>query len=437
MALELTQATQFSIKKLVIISKLGNIDIQNIFQELNIFDSILIPCISGNVLIADSLGLSSKLLFDGSEYLDVDISKSNETGFTNIQKRFRIYKQSDRTNSNQNSELYVLHFVSDEMVYSEQQKINQSYTGTYSQIALSVLQDYLKVNLNKVNVEKTEGIHSVVIPLLSPIDTMNWLTRRSVGRDKLADFIFFENKFGFNFKSLSTIYQTAPTLNIKFQPKNLVPELQDEFLGVTDFKFSSTFDILENIKNGYYSNRFIGFDILTRTLVQTDLGLLNNYKGAHLNKTPNVFSSPNREGKDPGQMPFSKVSLYPFQYFRTTQAYTKQNDPSTANLIDNTHTYIPQRKAILNNLLQRRVTINLPGNFGISSGFILNLEVQNYSLHTDGGDKDKTDKSLSGKYLVIGARHIIRPSKHETVCELVADSRDSGFVASNNLNVSK
>jgi hypothetical protein len=436
MALELAQATQFSIKKLVIISKVGVIDIQNIFQELNIFDSVLIPCMSGNVLIADSVGLSSKLLFDGSEYLDIDISKSNETGLTNIKRKFRIYKQSNRTNSNQNSQTYVLHFVSEEMVYSQQQKINQSYKGTYNEIAISVLQDYLKIAVDKLRVDKTEGIHSVIVPLLSPIETLNWLTRRSIGIDKLADFLFFENKMGFNFKSLSTIYKTAPTLNIKFQPKNVKDEVSGEFLGITEFNFSSTFDILDNMKNGYYSNRFIGFDILTRKIVETDLGLSDNYKGNHLNKTPNAFSSQNREGKDPSQMPLSKVSLYPFQYLRKTDVYVNLNDSSTSNLIDDTHTYIPQRKALLNNLLQRRVTINLPGNFAISSGFILNLEVQNYGLHVDGGDKDKTDKSLSGNYVIIGARHIIRPSKHETICELVSDSSNNDFVPFN-VNVVK
>ena len=36
-------------------------------------------------------------------------------------------------------EIYILYFASDEMVYSEKQKINQSFTGTYSDIVNVVL----------------------------------------------------------------------------------------------------------------------------------------------------------------------------------------------------------------------------------------------------------------------------------------------------------
>ena len=144
MSFEIKQTTQFEIKKLAIVSKFGTIDVSGVFAELNIFDSILMPCMSGNIAIKDSVGLSKRLLFDGSEYLIVNISKSGETNSTNILKNFRIYKQTDRKNVNQNTEMYILHFVSEEMVYSEQQKVNQHYSGTYDQIAVSVLSKYLK-----------------------------------------------------------------------------------------------------------------------------------------------------------------------------------------------------------------------------------------------------------------------------------------------------
>ena len=65
MSLSLSQTTQFQINELAIVTKGGKLDIQNLFDELNIFDSILQPCMSGNVLITDAIGLSSKLLLDG------------------------------------------------------------------------------------------------------------------------------------------------------------------------------------------------------------------------------------------------------------------------------------------------------------------------------------------------------------------------------------
>jgi hypothetical protein len=60
--LQVAQSTQFVINELKIISKKGEIDISGIFDEINIFDSLFNPCITGNILIKDSI--EAKLYFD-------------------------------------------------------------------------------------------------------------------------------------------------------------------------------------------------------------------------------------------------------------------------------------------------------------------------------------------------------------------------------------
>ena len=87
----------------------------------------MLPVLSGNILIADSIGLSGKLLFDGSEVIQIDITKDQDGQIAAFKEAFRIYKQTDRKNLNQNSEKYILHFVSDELMFSDQQRVNQSY----------------------------------------------------------------------------------------------------------------------------------------------------------------------------------------------------------------------------------------------------------------------------------------------------------------------
>ena len=52
---------------------------------------------SGDIFITDALGLSSKLMFDGSESLLIDISKTEDSDVGRFKKAFRIYKQSDRS----------------------------------------------------------------------------------------------------------------------------------------------------------------------------------------------------------------------------------------------------------------------------------------------------------------------------------------------------
>ena len=66
MTFAVKKSTQFHINELVLVTKGGNIDISAIYEELNIFDSLLSPVMTGNILIKDANGLSTKLIFDGS-----------------------------------------------------------------------------------------------------------------------------------------------------------------------------------------------------------------------------------------------------------------------------------------------------------------------------------------------------------------------------------
>jgi hypothetical protein len=426
MSIKISETTEYNIKKLSISSKVGEYDLSGMFDELNIFDSLLNPCMSGNILIKDAIGLLEKIYLDGSEFINVQITKSRNDSLdeiTSFDKSFRVYKISDRNPNSMTSESYILHFMSEEYIYSEQQKVEQSFEGNYHQMASIVLAKYLKVPIAEKRVgyiEKTRGLHSIVVPNLSPFDTINWLARRSINESGSPDFMFFQNKTGYNFISLSTMLQQQPLFRVNFSPKNLVNEISNELFGATSVKILSQFNLPETIKNGMYAGRFVGFDTLTRKIQIKEINFLDMYnKSNHANKYPNVNVSKNKDGKDASSMYKSKIVVYPFQSARANNTWTKENDPKTATLIDDTDNYVYQRKAIIYNLLQTRVQLTLPGNFVLSSGFNLQLD---FPPRNAGGQVDGVDDALNGKYIIIAARHMFKQNKHETVLEVATDS---------------
>jgi len=432
--IEISQSTQFKIRQLEIVSKVGTIDVSGIFDELNIYDSIMMPCMSGNIIIRDALGLSSRLYFDGSEYLNINIGKENEEDVTSFKKTFRIYRQSDRKNINQTSEMYVLHFVSEELIYSKQQKIIQTYTGNHHESAISILKDYLKVKqvVGKIGIiEPSKGIHTYNFPNMSPFEALNWLAQRAISNEGLSNFIFFQNKLGYNFVSLSKLITQNVLFDVNFNPKNLTPSVAQELIGARDVRIGEQHNLIDNIQNGVYAGTFIGFDPLTRKITTNKINFQDIYKKSkHANKNPNITAARNRDGLDGSQMYNSKISLYPFQSTRIDSSYTKSNDNITATIIDDTHNYIFQRRAIFKNLMQRKVQMVLPGNFTITSGLNLNLMMPSRAISDD--NSNPYDISLSGKYLIIGARHIIKYDKHETVVEVATDSSDRPLIDSSN-----
>jgi len=76
--------------------------------------------------------------------------------------------------------------------------------------------------------------------------------------------------------------------------------------------------------------------------------------------------------------------------------------------------------------MNKRIKLVMPGNFQLTSGFNLNVRVPDFSKKESGSENE--DRSLSGKYLIIATRHIIKYDMHETVLELATTSNETDFI---------
>ncbi len=434
MSLSVQKSTQFKVNELTIVTKAGPIDITKIYEELNIFDSILMPVISGNILIRDSVGLSGKLLFDGSESLLIDIVKDEKNpDIANFHKSFRIYKQSNRRNEGLNSESFTLHFVADELIFSDQQKINQSYQGTYAKVVGKILTDYLKVSENNLGgfYEETVGVRDIVIPNLKPLDAIDWCAKRSVDKKQSPNYMFFQNLTGFNFVSLSKLLTQEDLLNVKFEPKNQSKASGgnplSEISSARALEVVAQTDMIEKTRSGVNAGQFIGFDPLTRTTAKKQIGFGDVYAGMdHANDNANQSVIVNRAGVSSTEAYDSKKTMANFDAAKQLSNYIKKVEPTLASKLDNIENWLFQRKAIINNLMGKRIKLVMPGNFQLTSGFNINLEAPNFGKKEKGEDND--DPSISGKYIIVGSRQIIGYDKHETIIEVATTSTNNDFI---------
>ena len=415
--MDISQTTQYKIKDMSLITNYGNLDLRNIFVELNIFDHILQPCMSGTILVKDAVGLSSILKFDGSEYIKIDISKDSDE--LRINKMFHIYKQTDKSSQNLNSESYILYFVSDEFVYSQQQTLNNYVQGTYSDMAEYVLSKKLKLESSDYVVGNSFGVRKIVVPNLSPFETLIWCSKRAINDKNLSNFLFFENSYRYNFVSLTDLKNQDTVMDILFEPKNINREVSREFFGARDYEIISQFDYLDSIVSGVYSGTFIGFDPLTRVIVQQNISFDDMFKDKSMNKNYTPSQDTNKDGKFNTEMIGSRRVVYPTPIQRKNSTYIKNNDPSSLNLDETPQYFSYQRRALLTHLFSKRMKVALPGNFLLSSGLNVNLKKQKTSTYDP---EDTKDKTLYGKYLIVATRHIISNNKHDTIIEVVTDS---------------
>jgi hypothetical protein len=434
MSLEVKKSTQFKINELVIVTKAGNIDIASIYEELNIFDSLMMPVMSGTILIKDSIGLSGKLLFDGSETILIDIAKDKNSDIANFHKAFRIFKQSDRQNDGLNSEIYTLHFVSDELMYSDQKRINQSYELTNAQIIEKILLDYLKVPKNNLKgiINPTSGIKKVVIPNLRPLDAIDWIAKRSVDINQSPNFMFFQNTIGYNFASLSLLLSQPDILDVKFETKNQSGKNAiEEISSARALEVISQANEIEKTRSGVNASKFIGFDPLTRTVATKNISYGDHYNNMkHGNENPNFSQIKNRDGTNNTETYDANKSVAIFGAARQFSEYIKKKDPTSISKEENIENWLSQRKSIIKNLMTKRVKLTMPGNFQLTSGFNINLMAPDFAKKENGGDN--SDPSLSGKYIIVATRQIIGYDKHETIIEVATTSSSNEFVPVSN-----
>ena len=429
MSLDYLISTGFRIKELSLVAKdKTERTLVGHYKEINIFDSILQPCLTGNILIEDSSGLSDSFLFDGNDFLKIHIGKVDDD-ILDIKRIFRIYKQSDRKVVNQNKETYILHFISEEYVTSQFKKVGQFYSNTtYTDAALSILRDHMKAPEDKIQngeFNTSLGVADIIVPLyLNPIQAIMWMAKEcAIDMEQRPCFLFFENISGYNFASLSNLLEKESIVNINFDPKNLsnTNEVKD-MLGARYFEVIQQFDILTNIKNGVYSGKFIGYDknVAQSVQVNFDYNSINHPKNSR-NNGPAVANLKMVDGNILNGTSESSIIEGHTSLMTRFLDTVKEDSPGEFEKKIPYEQILFQRKSIFTNLFSQRVKVVIPGNFAVSSGSNVYLNVPKFSEKVAG--ENNLDRTLYGHYLVIAARHKLTPdNKHETIFEACTNS---------------
>lgn len=412
---KLLQSTDFTIKELSIVTRNSKVDVSGLFEEINLYDNLLTPVRSGNIVIIDAVNLTESLLLDGTEYLIIKAEKTEN--FLPFSGLYKIYKQSNRKTLTPNSETYVLHFVSDEFIFSNQQKINQCYDATYSNIVQSILKDYLRVPQTefKGKFDASSGVAKFIMPNLSPLDAINLCSKRALDNNNSPNFLFFQNNDGFNFCTLPTLSKQKEKYELNFNVKNTTENLEGELFGVRGYEVIKQFDYLKSLQQGVFAGTFIGFDLVTRQFVRREKNYTNLVDKLQLER-PNFTLDQNRSNVLNYNAFGSRVSFFPVFSTQSASKHIQDTNKTSLSNLELTDEYIFERRAILEAFLNKRIRLLMPGNFGLSSGFNVLLPIPTSGTKND--DTEDIDKVLAGKYIIVASRHIIKYNRHETVIDV-------------------
>jgi hypothetical protein len=429
----------YSLVTLNLLTAAGTIDFKPLLVELSYHEDLFNNTASGYLMVSESMGYIETLNLMGNEYIRIRYGKTNDIQYL-TDKVFRVYKVGKRKlEGNMNTESYCLYFCSEEMILSEQYKVIKSYKAKSIKDNIEdILVNYLDVPDEKLSViESTYGTYDFIIPNLKPFDAINWLSIYARPRPDQpgSDMILYENRDGFNFRSIQSLMRQGPYRNYNYNPKNVITSdgpLQQEIdktaYNVTTYEILDSYDSLGAINSGIFANRLISVDPLLRRYKITDFDY-GNYitKATMLNKYAITNNHKNRKNDGLNQTPEAVTKLV-FSNFNQDQVpYVKTNGGVAHNIF--AETYVPYRTAQLALANYHRVRISVPGDPLLTVGMVIGFELLSINPVVD---KKQPDKFYSGNYLITAVRHMITMYEYKTVLEISKDSSVTPYAGIDN-----
>ncbi len=423
----------YALTNLTLLTSVGSLDLKNTFEEISYNEDLFNNSLSGYVYIIESSGLIETAAMNGTEFLRLTFSKFGDSN-NQIDKLFRVYKVGKRKlEGTMYKESYVLYFCSEELLLSEQYKISKRYRDSLiSDIVSDVLTNYLKVPSNKKGtIETTYGKYDFIIPTLKPFDAINFVTSyaRPNPQNPGADMLFYEDKNGFQYRSLQSLMKQTSYYTYTYKPKNINSgDLNTDAHNVLTYEFLDSFDTLNGITSGTFANQLISLNVLTRTKKVTNFDYTVYQQQAKLlNSYGIIDNSTNRNGDNLGQASQSMLKLIFSNFDSGSNSYVAGVPGASGNDIY-AETFIPYRTAQLALANYTRLRISVPGDCNLTVGRVLTFNLSSRNLKNNGA----LDKYYSGNYFITGVRHLIDLTSFRTILEITKESVPTAYPANNN-----
>jgi len=436
----------FEFKEITITSVNGtSFDVYPQLVEFTIFEDIYNSTLSGKLILSDSVELFSSIPLTGFDFLTVVIVKPGYQKEIIFEKIFRIYKlQHDEINQvSRSSQTYTLHFCSEENIISLSRTMSKSYKGVSSSFIIKdILKNHLGVSNKKFDprnpkdIEESFGRQDIIIPNLHPLQAAIWLTGRTISvsrKNSSANFMFYENREGYNFKSLEKLFLQQTRAKYKFKQKNIDVSgetIIDEFRDVIKYEIVNTYDVMRGIISGLFSNNFKAVDLVR---LRADDNVFNyddffknsihinndripeepEYKHAHPFHNENEDRTQTKTYKNY----FARTRMYPTNRGHDVIPSISKKQPGiNPSLVER---WMSQRMSQINQLNFFKLKLVIPGDTYLTVGDIIEFKMPLIKTQTPG--EDPNNPYYSGRYLITAIRHKLDYQSYEMIVEGTRD----------------
>lgn len=409
-------AGDVNIDKCVITTSKGVFqDVSGQLLQVVIYEDIFSPFITGSLIIKDTLDLSNVFPLLGEEYLQLKITTPTLPNVA-IEGTFHVYKMSDKTKLGDRSAAYELNFISIESLIDTNKKISKVYAGKISDIVGPFVQDKVDglESTKKFLVENTRNTIKYISNFWSPVKNLTFLADNSISESQSPSFLFFENRDGFNFRSLEKLYQAPVTISYTYDryTRDNFPlggnalNIMEDYKRIGTIEIPVSYDYMDRVRSGMLASKLFSYDSTKKTYTAKNYSAYKRFQSQiHLNKNP-LFTD----------KAVARANSRMFIYPRAYETFTSFGDTTNARILQERTSFMKMAEA-------QKINISVVGRVDYTVGITVDLTVpQNRPVYKKDTQDDIKDKIISGKYLVAAINHTISPTGHDCTMELIKDS---------------
>ena len=421
-------------------------DISKSIAELNIFESVELPYLTGTCALVDDVRFRDVIGIKGSERLTFTILATENS--TPIIKTFMITGIAANTSANERTEVHTLTLMEEHAYLSSVMKISESYTGLPEQIVENILNSHLGKVVRYESRVALQQKMKVNIPYWNPLQATEWLRDRmasSVGAPYFLYASFRDDLL--RLEDLDNMMTKDPwnkkdpySYSLTSHNSSKISNKRAEFFHVKSYEASQIESTLRLAQGGAIGSEFKTMDLTSSSQIEkrrhNSNTTLNKFiesieSNADLNSSIGydsqlMFSKGNTDFKNIGDLNskvFSEVvasrKFYETDGVTPIAGYADEYKQEALYKLKIKSASL--RAILLNNVFE----IEVPGqpylisglNIGVGSNISLNYAIPSQA---DGsiitGD---VDRNKSGKFLVYRTRHKFTEGNYDLKMDIV------------------
>ena len=418
---------------------INSFDLRSLIAELNIFESLDKPYLTGSVSILDDKAIFDAIQFQGTERLRIKMASVENELDVVFERTFMMtgIERVRKTNANAKSSMYLFTLIDEHAFVGRIRKFSKSYEGSIQTIITKIMANEFGKNIDLSYSVGAPGVQTdikCIVPNLTPLQAVSWLTSRA-STETGSPFFTYASMHDDNIRlgNLDVMLQQKAfnqKLPYTYNPSNVsIAEGQSELektFTIKHLRAGSMSNTLKLIEAGAVTSKYSNTNLNTgqifsqRHSIRKTLENLQNKE--IIGNKQNVFDGDFFIGDQ-------QIDLYDAQRYHTvTSTGTYGSYKSYNDEFDETKFRKKlEPSALKNHLHKNTLNVVIEGaGFIISKatvGDIVNLKVVNDNSMTENvnNEDDVLDKRMSGDFIIYDTRHTFQGTQHSVsmnVCKL-------------------